>query len=85
MYVEECVLKKDVYDFEVDALHYSNIESAILSHYNLGFQNSSSLPYNLSENDSGDYFITGTRASLRFYLDIKKKDSGKYNLTCYPE
>lgn len=78
-------MKKDTYSFEVDSLCYTNIERGILKHYNLGFQNSSSLPANLNENDSGDYYITGTRASLKFYLDIKKKDNGKYNLTCYPE
>lgn len=78
-------MKKDTYSFEVDSLCYTNVECGILKHYNLGFQNSSNLPANLNENDSGEYYITGTRASLKFYLDIKKKDNGKYNLMCYPE
>lgn len=78
-------MKKDAYTFEVDTLYYSKIEREILKYYNLGLQNSSNLPSILHENDSGDYLITGTRASLRFYLDIKKKTDGKYSLTCYPE
>ena len=82
---EECIVKKDAYTFEVDTLYYSKIEREILKYYNLGSQNSSNLPSILHENDSGDYLITGTRASLRFYLDIKKKTDGKYSLTCYPE
>ena len=78
-------MKKDTYSFEVDSLWYTNVERGILKHYNLGFQNSSSLPANLNEKDSGDYYITGTRAGLKFYLDIEKKDEGKYILTCYPK
>ena len=78
-------MKKGAYSFDVDTLHYTKIEREILRHYNLGFQNTSSLPADLSENGSGDYSITGTRASLKFYLEIRKKDNGQYNLTCYPE
>ena len=83
--MEETLMRKDVYSFDTDSLHYSKVEREILKHYNLGSQNSSSLPGNLSEDDSGEYFITGTRAGLKFYLEIRKTDNGKYNLTCCPE
>ena len=78
-------MKKDAHAFDVDTLYYSKIEHEILRHYNLGHQNSSNLPVILHESDSGNYVITGTRASLGFYLDIKKNENEKYSLTCYPE
>ena len=85
VYWEGMLMKKDAYSFDTDSLYYLKIEREILKHYNLGTQNSSNLPGNLSEDDSGEYVITGTRAGLRFYLEIIKTDDGKYNLTCYPE
>lgn len=78
-------MRKDAYSFNTDSLRYSNVEREILKHYNLGSQNSSNLPRNLNKDDSGEYFIAGTRAGLKFYLEIRQADKGKYNLTCYPE
>lgn len=77
-------MEKGIYSFVVEKLYYINIERPILSHYDLGFQNSSTLPSQLSENDSGEYLISGTKKSLSFYLDIKKTDDQKYIITCYP-
>lgn len=76
---------KGIYAFSVDSLHYTKIERNILKYYNLGIQRSSSLPAKLSEGDSGEYYITGSRASMKFYLEIQKTDSNTYHLTCYPE
>lgn len=74
----------NAYNFQVKSLYYRSIEQKILKHYNLGAANSSSLPAHLSEIDSSEYVITGTRKSLSFYLEIKKLDNGIYDLTCYP-
>ena len=74
----------DAYHFQAKSLSYRLIEHKILKHYNLGTASSSSLPGHLSEIDSGEYVITGTRKSLSFYLEIKKLGNGIYDLTCYP-
>lgn len=78
-------MKKEAYDFIVNDLYYTHVEQKILNHYNLGRQNSSSLPATLNENGSGEYYITGTRAGLKFYLEIIKNTDGTYHLFCYPE
>ena len=78
-------MKKEPYDFIVKNLYYSGIEREIIRHYNLGYQNSSSIPSQLNEGDSGEYYITGSRSSLKFYLGISKNVDGTYHLFCYPE
>lgn len=78
-------MKKSTYDFITKDLYYSHIEREILRHYNLGRQNSSSLPATLHESDSGEYYITGTKGGLKFFLEINKREDGTYHLFCYPE
>lgn len=74
----------DLYTFEVDNLYYTSIERPILRHYQLGTQNSSNLPSQLNENDSGEYIISGTDKSMEFYLEIKKQPNGNFIIVCYP-
>lgn len=78
-------MKKETYSFTVNSLYYRKIEQNILKHYNLGWGNSSNLPVRLNKEDSGEYYITGTKASMKFYLEIKTIDDNSYQLTCYPQ
>ncbi|HYF84575.1 MAG TPA: hypothetical protein VEB00_16355 [Clostridia bacterium] len=63
---------------KIDNLSYSTIEHEIASFYDLGMVNSSSLPVTLREDESGTYYIDGTKKHGEFSIKITKQPDETY-------
>ncbi len=63
---------------EIESLGYHTVERAISNYFDLGMVNSSEFPPVLCENESGTYFIDGTRRYGDFNIRIAKQTNGKY-------
>lgn len=79
----ECVIMEK-YEFEVDNLGYSEIETLILDYYNLGYANSSNF-MKLETGVHNDYYIFATKGTIEFSTIVGKNNSGKYSITISPK
>jgi hypothetical protein len=71
------------FEFTTEILGYSTIEDTILSHYDLGYANSSSI-MELPEGHSSSHYISATKGIIEFSARVGKMKDEKYLVTCYP-
>lgn len=68
-------------DTTIINLYYGTVENEIADFFDLGMVNSSNLPIEFNEDQSGTFYITGTKKQGDFYINISKRVDGKYNLS----
>lgn len=62
-------------------LFYGSIEREISQHFDMGCIDTSSLPSEMRNNESGSYYISGTRKHGNFNIHVYQLTDGKYCLS----
>lgn len=68
-------------DTEVDNLYYTTIEGIIADYYDMGYPDTSSLPIEFADNESGQYSLFCTKKHGTFNITTRKLTNGKYSLS----
>lgn len=69
------------FECEVDDLSYGTIESEIITYFDMGDPNNSSLPQELEGRSGGTYILIGTEKSGTFSISTYALTNGRYQLS----